>query len=187
MTGIGLIVAIAIPVVVYFGGARIMKLVSGSKYCSQLRGNLPAEDRVPLNRRYRGYDLAAVHRHWEPLARDEYAIMCENRLLRMDLLFPFFYCGAFGVSFLILASMVDRSVSLILGFAFVVMAATLLSDLTENLVQLAQFRGYIETGEPSLNEKWIWVASTATKMKLVFFAAALLLVLVMCLAVLLGL
>ena len=99
--------------------------------------------------------------------------MCEDRLLRMDLLFPFFCCGAFGVSFLILASMVDRSVSLILGFAFVVMAATLLSDLTENLVQLAQFRGYIDSGEPSLNEKWIWVASTATKMKLVFFAAAL--------------
>jgi hypothetical protein len=187
MTGIGLIVAIAIPVVVFFGGARIMKLVSGNKYCSQLRGILPPEDRVPLNRRYRGYDLAAVHRHWEPVACDEHATMCEDRLLRMDLLFPFFYCGAFGVSFLILASMVDRSVSLILGFAFVVMAATLLSDLTENLVQLAQFRGYIETGEPSLNEKWIWVASTATKMKLVFFAVTLLLVLVMCLAVLLGL
>lgn len=30
MTGIGLIVAIAIPVVVFFGGARIMKLVSGT-------------------------------------------------------------------------------------------------------------------------------------------------------------
>lgn len=187
MTGIGLMVAIAIPVVAFFGGARILNMVSGNKYCSQLRDSLPAEDRVPLNRRYRGYDLAAVHRHWEPVARDEHAIMCESRLLRMDLLFPFFYCGAFGVSFLILASMIDRSVLLVLGFAFVVMAVTLLSDLTENQVQLAQFREYVETGEPSLNATWIWVASTATKMKLVCFAVALLLVLVMCLAVLLGL
>ena len=186
MTGIGLIVALAISVIALFGGARAIHLVSGNSYCSQLRRSAPAEDRVPLSWRYRGYDLAAVHRHWAPVAQDAHAIMCANRYLRMNLLFPFLYCGALAVSCMMLASMIDRSVSLVLGLATLVLAGTLLSDLTESLVLIAQFRRYIETGESNLSEKWIWVASTATKTKLIFFAATLLLALVMCVAVLSG-
>ena len=103
------VTAICIPLIVLVAGVLIMRSLSGVGYRDQLRRELPKEDRKHLSVRYQGYDAAAVQRHWEPLVDDENAVIAESRFLRMDLLFPFFYCGAFAVSSLIVASQLEHT------------------------------------------------------------------------------
>lgn len=179
--------AIALPLVIGAVGVQLIRMISGIRYCDQLRGDLPAADRVPLYRRIGGYDAAAVERHWSRVAGDEHAGTCEVRLLKMDLLFPFVYCGAFVVSVLILGALAERSVMLFVGLAMVVFAITFFSDLIESFVQLDQLQRYLVGGPRELSDRWIAIASAATRIKLYGLMAASLIVILMGVAVLLGL
>lgn len=165
---IGLLV---LPVVVFVGGAWIMSAVSGRQTVTNQK---------PLNQRL-GYDTEAVHRYWGAL--DTPARRAEQRFLELDLVFPVFYGTALAVSLMIASAMLGGPVHPV--WLIVPVVLTVVADWVENLVHLDQLRNYIGAGKDGLVAGWIQVASTATIVKLLFFAisslglAALLITLVL--------
>src|SRR5688572_1996639 len=92
---------LAVPAVVFFGGAEIMTRLSGRARVVQRFAQLPeAADRKPLNQRLH-YDKSAVERHWSALRSDPRALAAEARFLEMDLVFPLVYGSAFAAALLL--------------------------------------------------------------------------------------
>lgn len=145
-----------LPVVVFVGGAWAMSIVSGRQTVS---------DQKPLNQRF-GYDTRAADRYWAAL--DTAARRAEQQFLELDLVFPVFYGTALAVSLLAASAMLGGPVHA--AWLIVPVIVTVVADWVENLVQLDQFRNYIEAGEKGLTPGWIHVASTATIVKLLFFS-----------------
>jgi len=129
---------LALPVVVFIAGARLMGAWSGrDRVVQRLAEHAAPEDRKPLNQRI-GYDTAAVDRHWRAL--DPTARAAERHFLELDLVFPLFYGAAFLVSLLLAWAALGRPLHPVWIVALVgIMVA---SDWTENLLQLTQLSRY---------------------------------------------
>lgn len=155
------VVVLALPIVVFLAGAIVMQTLSGRTL----------GDREPLNQRVRGYDAAAVKRHWEILKNDE-VLEAEQCFLELDLAFPLLYGGALAASLLI----AWKALGLPFGRAWLIapVAITILSDWTENLIQLGQLRRFIDG--KALQASLIQIASVATILKLLFFGVSFLMV-----------
>ena len=163
---------ICLPLVVFLAGSRFMAKLSNQDHVVQMLNQLPDRaDRTLLNRRFAGYDDAAVARHWGAL---DAAALGEQRLaLEIDLVFPLCYGAAF------LASLLCAWMSLGRPFHFYWLLApvsvTLLADWTENTFQLVQLRRFAEGPVHSLQPGFIKIASAGTMIKLGGFSAMVLL------------
>jgi hypothetical protein len=167
------LLAIALPLVVFFGGVGIMASVGGRS-----PGRAPDLGK-PLNQRWRGYGVEDVTRQWGDPAGP--AIAVERRLLEIDLVFPFAYGGALAAGLLIAWAGLGRPFNpfWIIGLV----ALGMLADWTENLVQLAQLNRY---GVSALQPSWIAVASAATVVKLAALGSAFLALVVLAALLALG-
>ena len=175
---ISILLAVWLPVVVLFGGARIMTILSGHNYVTkQWREEAAPKDRNGLNMRVLGYDIDAVARHWGVL--DERALHSERRFLQVDLVFPLFYGTALALALWRAWTAVGKTFSPV--WLIVLVAVTVIADWTENLIQLSQLRLYMENGKDGLQLGWIQIASAATTVKLLFFIGALVLILILAL------
>jgi hypothetical protein len=152
---------VAIPAVVFFGGAALMTRLSSRAIVTKQLESLPKADRTPLNSRLR-YDEQAVATHWGALDRD--ALAAETRFLEMDLVFPLAYGGAFLAGLLLGWAMLGRSFNP--TFLVLAVAVTVLADWTENLTMLGQIEGYAVQGVDALASWRITLASAATLVKL---------------------
>jgi len=146
---------LALPILVFFGGAEIMNRLSHRQ---------PAREK-PLNRRFH-YDIGDVQRVWG--AFDRAGLRAELRVLELDLVFPFLYGGALAASLLLAWNALGRPFAALLIVAPV--GITLLADWTENLVQMQQLRRFLDGA--ALEEPRIRIASAATAVKLTFFYAS---------------
>jgi hypothetical protein len=166
-----LVIVLTLPLAAFSTGAWIMAKLSDRDYVTQRLSQLPdARDRKPLNQRLCGYDAAAVGCHWGAL--DETALRNERRFLRLDLVFPFLYGAALVACLWMAWAALGRPSPP--AWLLAPVAVTVLADWTENLVQLAQLRRYVESGTAGLQPGWIQVASTATVLKLLFFVGTVL-------------
>jgi hypothetical protein len=164
------VLVIALPLTVFLGGAWVMAQMSERENVRQrLRLSAAPKDQKPLNQRLH-YDVDAVQHHWSAL--DAASRTAEQRFLEFDLVFPFLYGAALAASLLIVWAMLGRPFNPVWLIAPV--AVTVLADWTENLIQLAQLQRYIHSGSDALQATWIACASAATLVKLVFFAASFL-------------
>jgi hypothetical protein len=162
--------AIRLPFFAYFGAGAVLLIASGHSYVTrQLKEKGTPKNRTQLNMRLQGYDKTDVAELWGIL--DRRALKTERLFLQMDLLFPIFYAGAFAVALRQIWAKLGKTSSPILLVAPAVI--TSIADWTENLVQLAQLRRYVESGSEGLQEGWIQVASAATVTKLLFFFGTL--------------
>ena len=162
------LLVLALPIVVFLAGARLMGVWSGrDRVVQRLAQHAAPEDRKPLNQRL-GYGTAAVARHWGAL--DPVTRAAERHFLELDLAFPLFYGAAFLVSLLLAWATLGRPFHpvWIVGLVGIMIA----SDWTENLLQLTQLSRYVELGAASLQSQWIAIASVATVVKLASFAFA---------------
>ncbi|HYN22425.1 MAG TPA: hypothetical protein VE078_15800 [Thermoanaerobaculia bacterium] len=150
------IVMLALPAVVFSGGAWIMDKMSG-------RTDVP---QPPINRRFH-YDTHDVQQYWKAF-KD---VGTEKRFLELDLVFPFLYCGALAASLLMAWASLGRTFNP--AWILAPLVITLLADWTENLTQLKQLQRFLDG--LALQENWIRIASTATALKLSFFYASWLL------------
>src|SRR5919109_1438067 len=175
---ISILQAIWLPAVAYVGAGLIMIIASRHTYVTkQLKEKATPNNRTQLNTRLQGYDTTDVAQLWGVL--DRRALDSERRFLQLDLLFPLFYGGAFLVALWRVWRDLGKAFSPVWLIAPV--ALTVLADWTENLIQLAQLRLYLEKGNEGLQAGWIQIASAATIAKLVFFVGTL--VLLICLAI----
>jgi len=162
------LIIVLLPFVVFTAGARLMAAWTGRAHVTaRLQQQAAAADRTPLNQRLR-YDAASVARHWGALDRDTLA--AERQFLELDLVFPFFYGAAFAVSLLLGAALVAPSASRAWFIALV--AIVVVSDWTENLLQIGQLQRFVDGGAGALQGSWIHIASAATAIKLVSFGGA---------------
>jgi len=160
-----LIAVLALPVVVFFGGAWVMSEMSNRENVrDRLHDAAAPEDQKPLNQRI-GYDVSAVTRHWGAL--DDAGRDAMRRFLELDLVFPFLYGAALLTSMLVVWTTIGRPFQPIWLIAPVII--TLVADWTENIVQWGQLRRFVDGGEFALQAGWIQMASMATVIKLVFF------------------
>lgn len=177
------IVAVALPAVVFLGGARRMGRLSGPERAGRYR----EAGETPLNMRWRGYDADDAARVWRlldapaPGGADRYLDM-ERRFLRLDLAFPLVY-GAALLAGLWLAwrAAVPGPVPAWLALPVVV---NVVADWTENSLQLQQLARY-DAGAP-LSAGAVRVASAATVVKLVAFTGTSLLVIVLAACAIVG-
>jgi hypothetical protein len=171
---------VALPTAVFFGGVAIMKKVTHHQEAEKRACSASnPSDRKPLDQRF-GYDAGAVDRYWGAI---DGALPAEQHFLEVDLVFPFLYGGALAASLLLAWSTLSRPFSP--AWLIAPVAITVLADWTENLVQLAQLRRYSAGGAHALQAGWIRVASAATSLKLSFFGASSLLLLILVAMVLL--
>lgn len=152
------------PIVVFMVGAHILRS-SRSKTQSAGTEKLPLWKRLPLNQRLYGYGVKAVRQYWGAL-KDQGKLGEEERALRMDLGFPLFYGGALLVSSFLawiqwLAAPPGAPDWLVFAFPI----AAILSDWTENLIQLRELALFQREGR--LEHGLIHVASLATSLKLI--------------------
>ena len=169
------VVAVALPIVVFFGAGWIMVKISGQEPATQRIEALRArEDRTPLNRRLH-YDADAVSRYWKPLKDDLTARAAEQRLLELDLVFPFPYGGALAAGLLLVWAGLGRRFAP--AWVMAPVAVGMVADWTENLVQLSQLRRY--TAGEALDGGWIALAGAATLVKIVCLTLAFGLLLVL--------
>jgi hypothetical protein len=164
-----------LPLAVFLGGARLLLALSGrEQVVQQLERKASVEDRKPLYQRLH-YDVSAVQRQWGVL--DAQALEAERKFLVLDLVFPLFYGAALLISLLLGARLVAPAMNpeWLVGCV----AVTILSDWTENLLQLNQLRRFAAGGAAALDAKWIAVASIATVSKLLFFSLSSLAIVVL--------
>lgn len=162
-TFVTVIVMIALPVAVFFGGAWIMNKWSG-------RQSLPGKK--PLNMRWH-YDVPAVKELWG--AFDEPGLRAEKKFLELDLVFPFLYGGALAAGLLLGWAALGRPFNP--AWLVAPVAVTLLADWTENLVQIGQLNRWLARGKDALQAGSIQIATTATTIKLLCFCGSWLLLL----------
>ena len=171
------IVILALPTVVFLGGGWLMSEISGREGVTQSLTKAAQADRKPLYQQL-NYDIDAVKRYWG--AMDGRAPLSERRFLQLDLVFPFLYGGALAFSLIMAWDALGRRFNLAWVLAPVLI--TVLSDLTENLLQLRQLGHYLNDGGTMLQAGWVRVASVATLLKLLFFVgSSLALILLVCL------
>jgi hypothetical protein len=144
---------VAVPVVVFLAGAEVMNRVSDREPDPRLG--------QPLNQRFEGYDAADAGAYWYGLraqGRD-----AELKFLKLDLLFPFLYGGAFLGALLLAWAALDRRFAP--AYLVAPMAVMLVADWVENLAQIHELREYAATGAAP-DATLIAVASVATMVKL---------------------
>jgi hypothetical protein len=168
---------LVLPFAVFVGGAQLMSYLTGRSQVLQRLEAGPKEHRKPLNQRL-GYDRDAVAAHWSQIGGD--TLSNEQRFLELDLVFPLVYGGAFAISLLTLWIAGGRRFSV--AWLIAIVGLTIVSDWTENLVQLAQLRRYMQSGADALDPGWIGVASVATVLKLTFFSVCSVAVLALAIA-----
>lgn len=163
-----IVIILALPFVVFWGGAWIMAELSNRDYVINRlnESNLSPCEKKPLNQRL-GYNLNAAVRYWEIL--DPTARKTEQYFLKLDLVFPFFYGAALAISLLLTWAILGRPFRPL--WIITPVAVLVLADWTENLVQLHQLKKYREHGEAALQPYMIQIASIATCIKLTFFCA----------------
>jgi hypothetical protein len=159
---------VAVPTVVFIGGAAIMTRLSGRAIVTRQLEALPNKaDRTPLNSRLH-YDQPAVERHWGALNAD--ALAAETRFLEMDLVFPVALGGAFLAVLLLGWATLDRSFNP--TWIVLLVAITMLADWTENLTLLGQIEAFARnlaagtSPAAALSAGRIGLASAATLVKL---------------------
>lgn len=166
------IVILALPLIVFLGGASLMQRLSGHKQVTDQLQKLPEEDRTGLGLRKTGYTLAAVKTFWGALNKE--GLASESRNLELDLLFPFLYGSAFAGSLLCAWAASNRPFhpAWILTPLFIEIVA----DWIENFVQLGQLK-LLKAGSLSdLQPGWIQIASVATVVKYWLFIVSYILV-----------
>jgi hypothetical protein len=156
------------PVVVLIAGIAVMNARPEHKAIARIVPPVKALNLGP-------YDAVGAKEHWAALAAEpgvgsQTALDSERIMLRIDLLFPLFYGGAFAASL--------WSSARGLGYAnpvtlLVPVLLMMVADWTENGIQLAQLSRFDASGEVS--EPWITAASVATCMKLALVGGLLLL------------
>jgi hypothetical protein len=159
------ILMIALPLIFFGGGSALMGKLSERKITRSEWTK--AKTNPPLSMRWFGYDSTGVDTVWTVLKSKAGLVENERRFLVMDLVFPFFYGGAFLAALLIGWSALGKPfdpVWLVLPIAVMVAA-----DLVETLLQLGQLRSFTESG--TLDAGWIRVASIATIVKIWLFIA----------------
>jgi hypothetical protein len=147
---------IALPTVAFLGGAWLMKRLSDRQVVANQK---------PLNMRYFGYNLEAVKAYWG--AQEKTNLPAEQRLLELDLIFPFLYGGALAVGLFMAWAMLGRPFNPL--FILAPICITMIADWTENLNQLHQLKAYMAGGEAAVQSGSIWLASLGTIVKLWFF------------------
>ena len=164
MIAIKVFLLITLPVIVLFGGAKLMNEMSGRR---------TVELQKPLFQRL-SYNVAAVQSYWTELKDiDKNALENEKVFLKLDLFFPFFYGGAFSASLLMLWIMLDKPISLIWLLMPVAIAIT--ADWTENIIQLGQIQLFM--GDQELQPDQVQIASISTFIKIMSIVASSLLLL----------
>jgi len=160
------IVLLAFPLVVFIGVGYLMQRLSDP---SKLRAKL---DIPGLGLRRTGYNLEEVKTYWTALEAGD-ALGAEQRMLEMDLVFPFIYGAAFAGTLLCAWAALDRTFhpALILTPVFVEVVA----DWIENSIQLKQIRLFAANAA-GLQEGWIQIASLATIVKCWLFIVSYILV-----------
>ncbi len=163
---------VSLPLVVFLAGSRLMAKVSKQEHVLQRLSRLPdPDDRKLLNKRFGGYDAAAVARHWGAL--DITALGDQRWALEMDLLFPVCYGAAFLASLLFAWATLGRPFDFYWLLAPV--GVTILADWTENTFQQVQLQRYTEDPASGLQPGFVQIASAATMIKLGSFSAMILL------------
>ena len=146
------IILLALPTVVFIGGAYVMSKLSGSDYVMQ-QFPKDSKDGKGLGLRFFGYDLEAVSRRWSVLNED--ARKFEQRGLEIDLVFPFLYGGALACSLLLAWAALGRPFQPV--WLILPVAITVVADWTENLLQLSQLRLFNHRGTAGLQSGWIQI------------------------------
>jgi hypothetical protein len=128
------VLAVFLPIVVFIAGVLLMSAVTGREYVAiKLAASmLPDEDRIPLNKRSRGYDAQEVERLWN--AFDDRARSHEITLLQIDLVFPLLYAAAFLASLVLLWRYLDLQWPI--AVVILPIGLLIISDWTENLALL---------------------------------------------------
>jgi hypothetical protein len=177
------IIMITLPFAVFLGGLWVMSKMSDQDYVTQrLLQSAAPEDQKSLQQRWGGYDADAVNRYWGAL--DNAALRLERYFLELDLVFPFLYGAALSASLLIAWAALGRPFNP--AWLITPVAVTVLTDWTENLVQLGQLRRYVEDGQAGLQSSWIQIASAATILKMLFFLGASLFLVGLIIAIIIG-
>ncbi|WP_305043119.1 hypothetical protein, partial [Geoalkalibacter sp.] len=101
-----LLLTLALPVVLFFGGGALMLHLSGRDQFPQTS----APESLPLNFRLGGYDRGEAEAYWAWLGAE--GQLAELRFLEADLVFPLVYGGALLVSLLLTWSWLGRPFSL---------------------------------------------------------------------------
>lgn len=170
------IIALGLPLVVLVAGSYIMSKASGRDSVAKQVGPSAQKNHEPpkpLNQRWQGYDTDAVHDYWNALGIE--GRRAEQRFLELDLVFPFFYGAALVAGLMLAWATLGRPFQPAWLMAPVAIAVA--ADWTENLIQLDQLRGYVESGKNGLQSGWIQVSSHATSLKLLMVSGTLLLLL----------
>ena len=151
------VVAVATPVVVFFVIAKAMSTLSGRD--AALAASRPPNPK-PLNTRW-SYRVDDVAEFWGALgpAGD----VAEQRFLKYDLVFPLAYGGTLAASLLWLGRQAGLPGTVLLVAPVVV---GVISDWTENVVQLQQIQLYTAKGRQALQRRAVRIASIATAVKL---------------------
>lgn len=163
---------IALPFAVFASAGWLMQEISGRKAIVALYQGAAEELRKPLNLRPFGYRESQVTGQWKLLGelRPQH-----ERFLEYDLIFPFFYAGAFAVSLLVGWTLLGRPCQPFWALLPALLMAV--ADWTENLIHLGQLRRFVESGDVSAG--WIALASSATVLKLWSIGAGLLWIVLM--------
>jgi len=119
----------------------------------------------PLNLRCRGYSANEAVDYWTWLRTND-ALVAEQRFLKADLFFPFFYCGSILASLVLAWNWLMRPFNR--TWLVIPVVLTAIADWIENLVHLRQLMHFVRR-EP-LDASWIQVASIATITKWTFLA-----------------
>ena len=162
------IVLLALPLVVFLGVGYLMQRLSDpSKLGKQVK-----KDYTGLGLRCTGYNLEQAKTYWSELKKAG-ALDAEQRMLEMDLVFPFIYGAAFAGALLCAWAALGRTFHpvLILTPLFVEVVA----DWIENLIQLKQIKLFAANAA-SVQEGWIQIASLATILKYWLFIVSYILV-----------
>jgi hypothetical protein len=160
------VLAIALPSMVLVGGGALMAKLAPRQATSE----------KPLMQRL-GYSVNDARAYWKSF--DHAGLLAERAFLKVDLLFPLFYGGAFLASGLILWRALGRPFSV--GYIVAPVAVLVLADWTENLVHLHQLARF--SARYDLQRGWVGVASTATIAKLSLLGASVVDILLLALAV----
>ncbi|MFN7928180.1 MAG: hypothetical protein U0Y68_09565 [Blastocatellia bacterium] len=157
-----MLMLLALPAASFYGGVWLMTKLSNHQLVLQEMQKIA---QPPLYQRLGGYSLQEVKQCWEAFSPE--ALLAEERFLQLDLVFPFVYGGALTISLLLAWALLGRPFRPVWLLTPVVI--TMLADWTENLTQLGQLRLFTMKRGGALQANWIWLASLATTVKLLFF------------------
>jgi hypothetical protein len=163
------IVLLALPLVVFLGVGYLMQRLSDP---SNLRAKVN-EKYKGLGLRCTGYDLESVKTYWSELKKAG-ALEPEQRMLEMDLVFPFIYGAAFAGALLCAWAASGRTFHPV--WILTPLFVEVVADWIENFVQLKQIKLFAANGAAGLQEGWIQIASLATIAKYWLFIVSYILV-----------